>query len=315
MSPSRLLAPVVPLLVAAFLAATLVPVADASGADEPVLGSPGHLAPEARGWGKAHPRHVFNGGDPSGEVAKLEWRHWGAATAKGRGVTWLLRPEGGYYARPGRIVLRAEGLGTCRTARRRTPGWSSAWRTDPVARSASTGTSGRATATSADVSRRGWEATMLPRTRFSSVRSCPRVDLQELSDRAEITDALIRYTRAIDTGDWDRLDTVFTPDAQIDYTESGGIAAAFPEVKPWLAEMLPAFFPKRMHTLGQVEIRLDGDSAEVSAYFHNPMPMDDGRGGSKLVEFGGIYHHTMTRTPDGWRSRQLREEVVWKQNI
>jgi hypothetical protein len=113
MSPSRTLALVVPLLVAAFLAATLIPVAEASGADEPVLGSPGHLAPEAKGWGKAHPRHVFNGGDPSGEVAKLEWRHWGEATATGRGVTWLLRPEGGYYARPGRIVLRAEGLGTC----------------------------------------------------------------------------------------------------------------------------------------------------------------------------------------------------------
>jgi hypothetical protein len=44
------------------------------------------------------------------------------------------------------------------------------------------------------------------------------VDLHELSDRAEINDVLIRYTRAIDTGDWDRLDTVFTPDARIDYT-------------------------------------------------------------------------------------------------
>jgi hypothetical protein len=108
---------------------------------------------------------------------------------------------------------------------------------------------------------------------------------------------------------------VFTPDAQIDYTESGGIAAGFREVKPWLAEMLPAFFPLRMHTLGQVEIRLDGDAAEVSAYFHNPMPMDDGQGGSTLVEIGGLYHHSMTRTPDGWRSRALREEVVWKQNI
>jgi hypothetical protein len=141
------------------------------------------------------------------------------------------------------------------------------------------------------------------------------VDLQELSDRAEITDVLIRYTRAIDTGDWDRLDTVFTPDAQIDYTESGGIAAPFPEVKPWLAEMLPAFFPLRMHTLGQIEIRLSADSAEVAAYFHNPMPLADGEGGSTLVELGGIYHHSMTRTPEGWRSRQLREEVVWKQNI
>ena len=113
MPPSRILALVTPFLVAGFLAATLVPVAEASGADEPVLGSPGHLAPAAKGWGKAQPRWVFNGGDPSGEVAQLEWRHWGSPTASGRGVTWLLRPEGGYYARPGRIVLHAEGLGVC----------------------------------------------------------------------------------------------------------------------------------------------------------------------------------------------------------
>lgn len=113
MSPSRLLALLTPLLVAAFVAATLVPVDAADAAEEPALGSPAHLAPAARGWGRPHPGHVFNGGDPSGEVARLAWRHWGAATATGRGVTWLLRPEGGYYARPGRIVLRAEGLGTC----------------------------------------------------------------------------------------------------------------------------------------------------------------------------------------------------------
>ena len=141
------------------------------------------------------------------------------------------------------------------------------------------------------------------------------MDLQELSDRAEINDVLIRYTRAIDTGEWDRLDTVFTADAQIDYTESGGIAAPFPEVKPWLAEMLPAFFPKRMHTLGQLDISIDGDEALCSAYFHNPMPTDDGAGGTKIVEIGGLYHHTMTRTPDGWRSRKLHEQVVWKHNI
>lgn len=136
-----------------------------------------------------------------------------------------------------------------------------------------------------------------------------------MSDRLEITDVLIRYTRAIDTFDWDRLDSVFVPDARIDYTESGGIAGAYPEVKPWLAEVLPAFFRKLMHTLGQVEIVVRGDDADVTAYFHNPMTMDDGAGGEKVVEIGGLYHHTMVRTPDGWRSRELREEVVWKRNI
>ncbi|MCW2766421.1 MAG: hypothetical protein JWO11_2380 [Nocardioides sp.] len=141
------------------------------------------------------------------------------------------------------------------------------------------------------------------------------MDLQEISDRLEIQDVLIRYTRAIDTGDWDKLDTVFTSYAEIDYTESGGIQASFQEVKPWLAEMLTAFFPKRMHTLGQLDIALDGDEATVSAYFHNPMPMDDGKGGVKVVEFGGIYHHTLTRTAQGWRSYKLHEEVVWKRGL
>lgn len=141
------------------------------------------------------------------------------------------------------------------------------------------------------------------------------MDLQEISDRLEIIDVLTRYTRAIDSGEWDTLDTVFTPDAEIDYTESGGIAETYPQIKPWLAEMLPAFFRRWMHMLGQVDVEIRGDEADVTAYFHNPMLMDDGNGGDKVVEVGGLYHHTMTRTPDGWRSRKLHEEVVWKRNI
>ena len=78
------------------------------------------------------------------------------------------------------------------------------------------------------------------------------MDLQELSDRAEITDAITRYTLAVDEGDFDRLDTVFTPDAQIDYTESGGISDAFGVVKAWLAENLPAFSSHRLHSVAQV---------------------------------------------------------------
>ena len=137
------------------------------------------------------------------------------------------------------------------------------------------------------------------------------MDLQELSDRQEITDLITRYTRAIDTGEWERLDEVFTPDARIDYTQSGGIKAGFAEVKPWLIEVLPAFFPVRMHTIGQVEIRLDGDQAQASAYFHNPMPADEGK---RIVEVGGIYHHTLVRTVGGWRSRELLEEVCWQRD-
>lgn len=144
------------------------------------------------------------------------------------------------------------------------------------------------------------------------------IDVAELSDRTQINDALIRYTIAIDTGEWDRLDTVFTPDAQIDYSESGGLVGAFADVKPWLAENLPAFSMKRMHTLGQVAISFGSprDEARVTAYFHNPMLIADGRAGAdpgaeRLVEVGGLYHHTFVRTDAGWRSRRLHEQVVW----
>jgi hypothetical protein len=138
------------------------------------------------------------------------------------------------------------------------------------------------------------------------------LSLQELSDRAEINDVLIRYTTGIDEKDWDRLDTVFTPDARIDYTESGGIAGVYPEVKQWLADNLPLFSQRYLHTLGQVAISFVAESeARVAAYFHNPMRVADGSGGERIVEVGGIYRHAMVRTADGWRSGSLHEEVTW----
>ena len=140
------------------------------------------------------------------------------------------------------------------------------------------------------------------------------MDLDQISDRLEIEALLARYARAIDTGDWDRLDDVFTPDARIDYTATGGIAASYAEVKPWLAEMLP-LFPRRMHTLGQIDSQVTGDRATVAAYFHNPMVLPQPDGAELLVEFGGIYHHELERTPDGWRSRSLLEELVWKRGL
>ena len=60
---------------------------------------------------------------------------------------------------------------------------------------------------------------------------------------------------------------------------------------------------------------VDGDAATVAAYFHNPMLLPQARRQRDLVEFGGIYHHDLVRTPDGWRSRRLVEELVWKRGM
>lgn len=140
------------------------------------------------------------------------------------------------------------------------------------------------------------------------------LDLQTVSDRIEIADLLTGYTRAIDTGEWDRLDDVFTPDAHIDHTATGGIDGAFPDVKRWLAEVLP-MFPRRQHILAQSEVVLEGDAAAVTAYFLNPMVLPQEDGSELLWEFAGFYRHKLIRTDKGWRSRALVEELCWKRGL
>lgn len=136
------------------------------------------------------------------------------------------------------------------------------------------------------------------------------LDAQTLSDRVEIDDLLTTYTMAIDQGDWDALDRVFTPDAHIDYSATGGKAGAFPEVKAWLAETLP-MFSGMQHFITQKKVELDGDTARVRAYFLNPMVMDQADGRKWQMDIGGAYVHELVRTPEGWRSRRLEEELLW----
>ena len=72
-----------------------------------------HLLRDGIGWGTAHPRLIFNGGDPSGQARRLVWHDWGAPVATARGLTSIYRPKGGYYRKPGAIELRASHLGRC----------------------------------------------------------------------------------------------------------------------------------------------------------------------------------------------------------
>ena len=96
------------------------------------------------------------------------------------------------------------------------------------------------------------------------------LSLAEISDRLEIQQLLVDYSTAIDHRRFDDLDTVFTPDAYIDYTALGGIEGHYPEVKTWLAEVLPNF-PMYAHMLGNFSVRVDGDTASSRTICFNPM--------------------------------------------
>jgi len=132
-------------------------------------------------------------------------------------------------------------------------------------------------------------------------------DVQVLSDKLEIERLLYRYARGCDTGDWELLRSVFTEDAELDYTSAGCPAGRRDEIVAWLEQSL-SLLPWRQHFITNIEIDVDGDRAEVHAMFYNPMQLP---GMADTSSCGGRYHHDMVRTPDGWRSKRLVEENMW----
>ena len=136
------------------------------------------------------------------------------------------------------------------------------------------------------------------------------LSLAEIADRLAIEDLLTRYCQAIDTRDWALLDTVFVTDAHIDYTSSGGVKGRYPEVRAWLAEVLPRFAMSQ-HLVTNKRIAIDGDAATSRAYFYNPMGSANPDGSLALFFVGGYYEDRLVRTAEGWRIRERIEKQAW----
>ncbi|GIS99622.1 MAG: hypothetical protein CM1200mP26_13350 [Acidimicrobiales bacterium] len=132
------------------------------------------------------------------------------------------------------------------------------------------------------------------------------MDRQALADRIAAEDLLTRYATAVDRRDWEQYRSIFTADAEIDYTSAGGIAGTVDEVVEFLSTSLE-MFEMTQHLVSNIDLEVNGESATVTAMFNNPMRLP----GGDTWFTGGWYHHDLVRTPDGWRSRRLREESAW----
>lgn len=128
-----------------------------------------------------------------------------------------------------------------------------------------------------------------------------------MSDELQIRDLLYRYARAVDTKDWNLYRSVFTDDAHIDYSSAGIPPGSRDEIADLLATAFEAI-PWTMHYITNIECDIDGDTATVRAMFYNPMQLP---GMEEQSSCGGYYFHDLVRTPQGWRSKHLREDNIW----
>ncbi len=148
------------------------------------------------------------------------------------------------------------------------------------------------------------------------------MESEEISDYIEIEQLMVRYVDAIDSKDWDLLDTVFTSDAFLDYESSGGPDGKgdYRTIRKWLQENL-AIFPMTQHMIGKTSIDYHGDSANCRTIFYNPMGVpvnSDGvydADGDNLHIFvvGGWYNDFCVRTENGWRIKEKIEEQAYTQ--
>lgn len=139
------------------------------------------------------------------------------------------------------------------------------------------------------------------------------MSLQEMSDRLEIQDLLARYSFALDERDWDAMDAVFTPDAHIDYSEAGGAAGCYPEIKQWLPTALERFVSFQ-HMVATTKLDICGDEATSRTILFNPMVYEGEEGERKTFFLGLWYRDKLVRTADGWRIAERREEMSYAHN-
>jgi hypothetical protein len=122
--------------------------------------------------------------------------------------------------------------------------------------------------------------------------------VQQLADRAEITDVMSRYCFAVDFRDFEALRSVFHANAEATYVLSP-LGLGLDDVKlsgvdaiiEWLASVLGSLGePAPRHAMTNHLIEVEGDRAHSRSY---------------LAGGNGLYTVEHWRTPDGWRASRF----------
>lgn len=126
------------------------------------------------------------------------------------------------------------------------------------------------------------------------------------ADLLAIGDLITSYGFAVDDRDWPRWQALFTDDATLDYTHSGGMAGGIAEVAAWMPEALAAF-TWSLHSVYTHEIRFTGaDTATGRVHLFNRNGIE-WNGSMEICDIGGLYLDEYRRVGDAWRFTRREE--------
>jgi hypothetical protein len=142
-------------------------------------------------------------------------------------------------------------------------------------------------------------------------------DLQELSDRAAISDVVHAYATGLDRRDWKLYREIFSDEIEMDFASVGmrpGRYAADDWVRD--AARLFAGFEATQHTSSNHVHTLRGDSATCVSNMQAEhfIAAEEGDGLAREQRrwtIGGYYTNELVRTTAGWKLAKITLSVTW----
>jgi hypothetical protein len=132
--------------------------------------------------------------------------------------------------------------------------------------------------------------------------------VEQLCDRQEIADVLLRYARGIDRFDLELVRSCYHPDA---YDDHGDVKGSVDVFLAGAATFLPRF-EATMHFLGNMLIELDGDVARAETYaiaYHRQL-LGDGAGRDDVS--GIRYVDRFERRDGAWKIAYRVVVTEWR---
>ena len=130
---------------------------------------------------------------------------------------------------------------------------------------------------------------------------------QEIPDKQHIRELQNRYSYAIDSGHYDELDGMFTPDATYHFVT--GSTDNIEALKKTIQDALQPLTSSQ-HINGNQWADIEGDRATAGCYFTVHM-FKEGVADGEHFEMGGRYDDELLRTPDGWRFTSRTISILW----
>jgi hypothetical protein len=143
--------------------------------------------------------------------------------------------------------------------------------------------------------------------------------VREITDRAEITDALYRYAAGLDSGDATLLESALTDDAVVDLTAATAkLGLDFPALTPRevvVSALTAAVGPlDTSHSITNIRVDITGDTASVRCYAqaNHYLPGEGPRPDrTRHALMMNRYTADMTRDGEHWRIRRLLIDCAW----